>query len=274
MDLLFFNRVPKTGSEMLVLLLQWLQGYNTFRHIRLKNSVKRHLTYTQQKKLAQEVREKLQESSVDVSRVSFDRHVHFTNFTSLGLNTMPVYLNLIRDPVEKMASRFYYARVTPPPGAATPSGYHPPPQPPYTTLEECVNNQGSQCTYITGQQYDLTIPYFCGHQQFCRELNSESALRQAQHNVEAWYAVVGVLEDINSTLTVLHHKLPQFFYGVTDIYYNELLAPHHNKNWNRPKTTPQVEEVLKRNLTLEYEFYNFIRQRLNLQYQHIQTTQH
>ena len=45
---LFFNRVPKCGSEMLVLLLQWLQARNGFRHVRLKNTVKRHLTTDQQ----------------------------------------------------------------------------------------------------------------------------------------------------------------------------------------------------------------------------------
>ena len=45
---LFFNRVPKCGSEMLVLLLQWLQARNGFRHVRLKNTVKRYLTTDQQ----------------------------------------------------------------------------------------------------------------------------------------------------------------------------------------------------------------------------------
>lgn len=34
-DVLFFNRVPKAGSEMLVLLITWLQGRNNFRHYRL-----------------------------------------------------------------------------------------------------------------------------------------------------------------------------------------------------------------------------------------------
>ncbi|XP_042211909.1 uronyl 2-sulfotransferase-like, partial [Homarus americanus] len=102
---LFFNRVPKCGSEMLVLLLQWLQGQNTFRHVRLRNTIKRYLTYNEQLDLAAEVGEKIQETSE--LHVSFDRHVYFTNFTSLGLK-MPIYLNLIRDPVEKMVSRFYY----------------------------------------------------------------------------------------------------------------------------------------------------------------------
>jgi len=44
----FFNRVPKTGSEMLVLLLQWLQGMNGFRHIRLGGGSTRKLNRMQQ----------------------------------------------------------------------------------------------------------------------------------------------------------------------------------------------------------------------------------
>ena len=45
---LFFNRVPKTGSEMLVLLLQWLQGMNGFRHVRLAGGKIRRLSRMQQ----------------------------------------------------------------------------------------------------------------------------------------------------------------------------------------------------------------------------------
>jgi dermatan/chondrotin sulfate uronyl 2-O-sulfotransferase UST len=45
---LFFNRVPKSGSEMLVLLLQWLQGTNGFRHIRLGGGDVRQLNRMQQ----------------------------------------------------------------------------------------------------------------------------------------------------------------------------------------------------------------------------------
>jgi len=47
----FFNRVPKTGSEMLVLLLQWLQGMNGFRHVRLGGGSIRKLNRMQQVRL-------------------------------------------------------------------------------------------------------------------------------------------------------------------------------------------------------------------------------
>ena len=45
---LFFFRVPKTGSELVVLLLQWLQGANGFQHVRLPDSHIRKLDPTQQ----------------------------------------------------------------------------------------------------------------------------------------------------------------------------------------------------------------------------------
>lgn len=45
---LFLNDVPKSGSEILILLLQKLQGVNSFKHVRMKDGNKRHLTAKQQ----------------------------------------------------------------------------------------------------------------------------------------------------------------------------------------------------------------------------------
>ena len=44
----FFNRVPKAGTEMLVLLMQWMQGINGFKHVRLPGGNTRRLTRIQQ----------------------------------------------------------------------------------------------------------------------------------------------------------------------------------------------------------------------------------
>lgn len=45
------------------------------------------------------------------------------------------------------------------------------------------------------------------------------ALERAKYAVESQYAVVGVLEDLNTTLTVFEKYIPRFFSGVSDIYY-------------------------------------------------------
>lgn len=54
---------------------------------------------------------------------------------------------------------------------------------------------------------------------FRRPFNSPEALQKAKRAVEENYAVVGVLEDLNTTLTVLEHYVPRFFRGVSQVYH-------------------------------------------------------
>ena len=54
------------------------------------------------------------------------------------------------------------------------------------------------------------------------EVGSKKALARAKTNVEQAYPVVGVLEQLDATLTVLETRLPQFFRGVPDLYYGKL----------------------------------------------------
>ena len=56
---------------------------------------------------------------------------------------------------------------------------------------------------------------------FSRGFNTEIALRLAKENVEKHYAVVGVLEELNKTLTVLEHYVPRFFKGAKDVYWSK-----------------------------------------------------
>ena len=37
--------------------------------------------------------------------LSFDRHVHFTNLSSVSVNAI-TYINILRDPIEKLTSRY------------------------------------------------------------------------------------------------------------------------------------------------------------------------
>ena len=56
-----------------------------------------------------------------------------------------------------------------------------------------------------------------------RGFNTERALNLAKENVEKHYAVVGVLEEMNKTLTVLEHYVPRFFKGAQDVYFSKFL---------------------------------------------------
>lgn len=51
-----------------------------------------------------------------------------------------------------------------------------------------------------------------------RPFNTDGALQRAKRAVERHYAVVGVLEDLNSTFTVMEHYIPRFFAGAKQVY--------------------------------------------------------
>lgn len=162
-EILFFFRVPKTGSEMTVLLLQWLQGINGFRHVRLKNTVHRRLDEIEQvtrwcfskashlhvatlwlytrllkrfttcfksismlKHLQQSLRDEILStlSTSEQLPVAFDRHVYFTDLGRLYQRTSDVikmnYFSILRDPIDRIVSQFYYVRATPRPDLRLP----------------------------------------------------------------------------------------------------------------------------------------------------------
>lgn len=65
--------------------------------------------------------------------------------------------------------------------------------------------------------------FFCGHHRDCLPFNSPGALERAKRAVEQHYAVVGVLEELNTTLTVFENYIPRFFEGASDIYWSKYI---------------------------------------------------
>ena len=63
---------------------------------------------------------------------------------------------------------------------------------------------------------NLSSPHPC---LLLRPFNTVGALERAKRAVEQHYAVVGILEDLNSTLTVLEHYVPRFFSGASNVYW-------------------------------------------------------
>jgi len=101
-EILFFNRVPKVGSQTTMELLKSLSIKNDFHYHkdRTQKVETIKLTYNEEKKLSNLVTA-FQPASVYV------KHVCFTNFTKFNLD-MPIYVNMVRDPVERVISWYYY----------------------------------------------------------------------------------------------------------------------------------------------------------------------
>lgn len=72
--------------------------------------------------------------------------------------------------------RFYYGRVTPNPH--NPDLRSAPTLKPKKSgtgsFDECVQSGDPHCTYTTGSDYDLTIPYFCGQEKWCMWVHCNS----------------------------------------------------------------------------------------------------
>ncbi|XP_037718595.1 heparan sulfate 2-O-sulfotransferase pipe-like isoform X2 [Drosophila subpulchrella] len=270
MELVFFNRVPKVGSQTFMELLRRLSERNNFQFHR--DAVQKvetiRLAEDQQQEMAEVISE-LPEPSV------FIKHVCFTNFTKFNL-PKPIYLNVVRDPVERVISWFYYVRA---PWyfverkAAFPDLPLPHPAWLKKDFETCVLNGDQECTYTQGVTVEgigdhrRQSLFFCGHDYECTPFNTLGALERAKFAVEQQYAVVGVLEDLNTTLSVLEKYVPRFFEGVREIYATSAeYLTKINKNNFKPPVSEHVKDIVRRNFTNEIEFYQFCRQRLHKQY--------
>ncbi|KAF0296222.1 Heparan sulfate 2-O-sulfotransferase pipe [Amphibalanus amphitrite] len=217
----------------------------------------------------------------------------------------PIYFNMVRDPVERIISWYYYVRAPwyfverkrafpelelPDPnwlkkdyatcveaGHAECSYEQGSVREDYgqlteffcgmerecTITKQCVLSNDWECRYIEGDKKDRVgdhrrmTGFFCGMEEDCSAFNSEVAMQKAKRNVEKYYAVVGVLEEMNKTLTVLEHYIPRFFAGASDIYQEEKRLSNVNKNSYKPPVAEYVKDIVRKNFTHEIEFYEF-----------------
>ncbi|XP_057653936.1 uronyl 2-sulfotransferase-like [Diorhabda carinulata] len=237
--ILFLNYVPKCGSEILILLLQKLQGYNNYRHVRLKGGSTKVLTNLQQDNVVSEIYDTVKAVAVPVS---FDQHVFFLNFTTFD-KQFPTYINFIRDPIDRILLR------------SSKKHYN----------YKCFMSKRNDCNINNGQLYELSVPYFCGHDYRCLNLDNNWALQRAKDNVVKYFPVVGVLEEFNVTLEILEHKIPYFFKGIQKLYQNDYL---HLQNNRKKLIAPKlVRQKLAAVLVNELDFYLWIKSRLFQQLQ-------
>lgn len=103
-DFVFFNRVPKVGSQSLMELMRRLGKINGFVHARNKGSVKETIMLPKegQKSLLGDL---LTRPKPHV----YSQHIAYINFTRFQM-PRPIYINLVRDPIERIISWHYYVR--------------------------------------------------------------------------------------------------------------------------------------------------------------------
>lgn len=169
-DVIFFNRCAKVGSESLLELFNKLEGFNNLVIERegLHRPTKRQLKKYEQIQLAETISE-FADGSVYIE------HVNWLDFEKFDL-PKPIYINLVRDPVERVISWYFYAR-----GAYKNAiEYRKDPNKPTRSthwykkdFNKCVRSGDPECQYVPFTTNDFTGNYkrqtlfFCGHHDDC-----------------------------------------------------------------------------------------------------------
>lgn len=246
-----YNRVPKCGSTAVHVIMGKLSHTLNY-SLYISSDFTHH--YLQQR---EGLRRVVAKSKTLREPWIFDRHVFFVNFSDVN-EPMPVYINNIRDPVDRIASWYYFIRFQP---------MHIRPmseQRRNRTYDECVQEGHEECvnaTHYSNNNNFMYIPFFCGSQPFCLEQTSE-ALNQAKQNVVQYFAVVGLAEDLETFFSVLEFLLPQYFTGASQAYSDSkksLLSQFKTKRKVAP--SEKTRDIMKTLLPMEYDFYYFVKQR-------------
>lgn len=109
-----FNRVPKAGSETLWSLLDKLAKRNNFTSYSDDQQLKKKRGYenTLMPMLEQLNYVNIFKDSVTYNAsfpCSYIKHINFINFEHFNY-TNPIYINMVRDPIERIFSWYYYIR--------------------------------------------------------------------------------------------------------------------------------------------------------------------
>ncbi|CAD5119277.1 DgyrCDS7905 [Dimorphilus gyrociliatus] len=248
---IFYNRVPKCGSRTIIELIKTSAETNKFQ----VHELKEYSPYFHEDEYNYKTVETFEES---IGPFLLEGHYHFLEFSKYN-GTQPTYINVIRDPIERMRSFYYFRRFQPDHIRDMDNATR------YRSFDECVSKNIPECVEPLGNSaeegYYKIIPFFCGHEPFCRK-PTRKALDKAIYNVENYFAVVGLTEYLKETTEVLDYFLPLFFSGIYETYLKkqknvEVKYKTIKKSALLDKTATFMRDLL----AIEYEFYQFIRQK-------------
>ncbi|XP_033099539.1 uronyl 2-sulfotransferase-like [Anneissia japonica] len=251
---IIFNRVGKCGSRSVLDIFRILAERNQFNMIE-------SLVYTQ-KILPPEKEEMMaQVLSQLQAPYLFQRHMYHINFNYYGLKS-PSYINIIRDPIARFTSQYYFKRFGDGFQQRTWT-FNGTESEKYQTINDCVLNNKYECSQ---RRMFYILPFFCGNDPRCK-YPTDWTLARAMENVRKDFKVIGLLEELHDTFLVLEKTWPTVFRGCVNL----LMHPSKGQQLNRTaaltkakeKPSPKVTAILKDQMALEYRFYNFVKSRFH-----------
>uniref|UniRef100_A0A1A8MYF3 Heparan sulfate 2-O-sulfotransferase 1 n=1 Tax=Nothobranchius pienaari TaxID=704102 RepID=A0A1A8MYF3_9TELE len=204
---IIYNRVPKTASTSFTNIAYDLCSKNHY-HVLHINTTKNNpvMSLQDQVRFVQNV-----STWREMKPGFYHGHVAYLDFSKYGVKGKPMYINVVRDPIERLVSYYYFLRF----GDDYRPGLRRRKQGDKKTFDECVSSGGSDCA---PEKLWLQIPFFCGHHSECWNAGSRWALEQAKYNLVNEYLLVGVTEELEDFIMILEAALPRFFRGATELY--------------------------------------------------------
>jgi dermatan/chondrotin sulfate uronyl 2-O-sulfotransferase UST len=252
--ILVYNRVNKCGSSTLKVLIRELSKRNKF-HCLDSNCMKGELHHNA-RELSPGQQERLVANLTRLPRPSYYSE-HFHNIDWPAHNLTVNLVNMIRDPIDRVVSHFYHVEKI---FFAGRQSY---------LLDDCVLSGAARCRVggsptpwgYTG--IEMALSFFCGQRPVCTDPGSREALARALRAVETEYSVVGVLEQLNTTLAVMEALLPRWFLGASSLYQDQPILRNRNSH---PEPGPRARALLEDRLGMDIEFHQAVTQRLHWQW--------
>ncbi|XP_026481327.1 heparin sulfate O-sulfotransferase-like, partial [Ctenocephalides felis] len=205
--IVIITRVQKTGSTSFVGVAYDLCKRNDFRVLHINVTANMHvMSLENQYKFAHNV------SKWNKLKPAFYHgHIAYLDFSRLGGPSSPLFINLLRKPLDRLVSYYYFLR--------NGDNFRP-----YLmrkkhgnkmTFDECVELKQPDCD---PNNMWLQIPFLCGHAAECWEPGSRWALEEAKRNLINNYFLVGLTEQLEDFIRILENSLPRIFKGATEYY--------------------------------------------------------
>ncbi|KAJ8011381.1 hypothetical protein DPEC_G00057570 [Dallia pectoralis] len=244
---IIYNRVPKTASTSFTNIAYDLCGKNHY-HVLHINTTKNNPVMSMQ----DQVRFVKNVTEWRAMKPAFYHgHVSFLDFTKFGVKKKPIYINVIRDPIERLVSYYYFLRF----GDDYRPGLRRRKQGDKKTFDECVMAGGSDCA---PEKLWLQIPFFCGQYSECWNVGSHWALEQAKFNLVNEYLLVGVTEELEDFVMMLEAALPRFFRGAAELYKTGKKSHLRKTSEKKPPTKESIAKLQQSAIwKMENEFYEF-----------------
>ncbi|XP_024946863.1 heparin sulfate O-sulfotransferase isoform X2 [Cephus cinctus] len=237
-SIVIYNRVPKTGSTSFVGIAYDLCKQNKYHalHINVTNNM-HTLTLPNQVQFVNNV------TQWDVMKPAFYHgHMAFLDFGKFGVKQNPLYINLLRKPLDRFISYYYFLRYG--------DNFRP-----HLIRKKHGDTKVGQADCDPDNMW-LQIPFLCGHDPQCWIAGNKWALEEAKRNLEKHYLLVGVTEELAEFVQTLEIVLPRFFKGAYDHFL------HSNKSHLRQTTQkmdplPETVEKIEKSTVwkMENELY-------------------